>query len=208
MLCKTHQHYDPASDLKVAFPPFFSTTQSGFSILGNMNVMSFCLANLVSFLLVRDDNDFEAILSKEVVSSSSALLQILGYFVIEELKDTKFMDVKNEIRTGGAGTGAAKKICATSSKPLTISVFAATSSVSYRPVDGAQVNTQEIADCHNLNFSFTLMLQDRRYFCRSINCYKTSWVFEHIEPNHFVNCVFLFNETVPQENMRSVFLLT
>lgn len=139
-----------------------------------MNIMFSYLADLFSFLLIRNDIDFEAILCKEVIMGSLAVLRILDSFsIIKEPKCTNFMDVENEIRTGSASSSATASICASSNKPSIINLFFGTSSPNYRPGRSAQVNTQGAADSHKLNFRSFLFQQDRLYFRQSLNCYRT-----------------------------------
>lgn len=54
----------PTSEVKVTISPTFITTQTGSSALNSINNMFSCPAGLTSFLLVQDDDDFEAILFK------------------------------------------------------------------------------------------------------------------------------------------------
>lgn len=173
-----------------------------------MDIMFSCLPGLASFLLVRDDYDFEAILSKGVVSGCSSLLQILGSFVLEDPKDTNFMDIKNEVRTKSASTSATGSSCATSDKTSIINLSIEASFVNHRPAASAQVNTQWSTYSHNLNFRSTLLQQDWRYFCPSIKCYKTSWATKYIESNFFVNCRFYHDRTVSKEHLKHFCILT
>ena len=74
-LTKEHpEARDEPMKSRVAFSPSFHTTKSGSSAVNNLNILFSSLADLTSFLRIRDDNDFESILSKEVLSDTSTVL--------------------------------------------------------------------------------------------------------------------------------------
>lgn len=119
------------------------------------------------FLLVWDDNNNEAIFSKNARSESSTLLQILRYFIIEASKDKNFMSAENEISTGSASTRTTESICAISNKLSIVSLLLGVFSVRYRSTGSAQVRTQRKDPSQNFNFRFSLSQQDCRYICPS-----------------------------------------
>lgn len=139
VLSKEHQCHDCTCYSRVAFSVSFNTTQTGSSASDNMNISFSCLADLTSCLIFRDDDDFEAILSEKVVSSSLVLLRMLGILIIEEQGDTNSTDVECEIRTRSAGTSATESICTTFEKPSIIALFLRISSANYQSAGSAHV---------------------------------------------------------------------
>ena len=108
---------------RVAFSPSFNTTQSGSTASNNMNIIFACLADLSAFLRVRDDRDFEGILSKEVVSETSTLLRVLGTLVIDTNYD-------NYLETASQ-TKSTNSVSASSEVSPTLSIFFRSAPVKY-----------------------------------------------------------------------------
>ena len=80
VLEKEHRSSANGSGKRVAFSPPFSTTQSGSTASNDLNILFSCLSDIATFLRIRDDADFERILSKEVISGSTTILRMLGTF--------------------------------------------------------------------------------------------------------------------------------
>ena len=216
VLYKEHQCHDAGSGSRIAFSPSFNTTQSGSGASDNMNILFSCLADLTSFLLIRDDNDFESILIKEVVTDSSTLLRILGSFNVEGQGDELLMDGQSEHRSGSSSTNVTQSISATSDKPSIISVFDGSSTVNYKQQtrEGGKQHKREVSNSQGdinapqSNFRYTLLQQEQRYFCPTQKCYRAPWHIKPIESNFAVNCFFHLDGTVSKEHMKKFFLLT
>ncbi len=89
MLAAEHKFAsDEPQRSRLAFSPAYQTIQSGSGAANDLNILFSCLSDLTSFLRIRDDNDFEAILTKEVVSNTLCLLRILGTFVINKTDES------------------------------------------------------------------------------------------------------------------------
>lgn len=202
VIAKEHQCGEDNSRSRVAFSPSFPTTQAGSSASDNLNILFTCLADVTSFLLIRDDNDFESILSKEVVTEASTMLRILGTFTIDDLYEPDNAKAGNEM---SSGTSVTESISASSEKSSVISLFIGSASVKY---ERASANVGSTAAYQRPNFRSSLFQQERRYFCTSQKCYWTPWSLSHIETNYFVNCPFHLDGTAPKEQMKKFFLLT
>lgn len=207
VIAKEHQCGEDGSRSRVAFSPSFPTTQAGSSASDNLNILFTCLADVTSFLLIRDDNDFESILSKEVVTEASTLLRILGTFSINDPHDHDEVDAGNEIRSGGASTNFTEGTSASSDKSSVISLFIGSASVNYKRAI-VKVENNGGATAQHLNFRSSLLQQECRYFCTSQKCYRTPWSLSNIETNYFVNCPFHLDGTAPKEQLKKFFLLT
>ena len=69
---------------RIGFHPDFSRNQSVSSGVDNLAISFTCLSYLMDVLGVRDENDYEKLISTEVVSDRGRMLQVLGTVDIKE----------------------------------------------------------------------------------------------------------------------------
>ena len=207
-LSKEHQcSSDDPSNSRVAFSPAFHTTQSGSSASNNINILFSCLADLTSFLRIRDDIDFEAILSKEVVTDTSTLLRILGTAKISNTVDTQDSYIGNGITEVTVRTESTNSVSASSEHLPVIRLFVGSSPVSYRPVPKTKavptITNNSVSKLHQS----TIIEQECRHFCSSLKCYRMPWKSIQIDTNLSVNCSFHLDGTVQISELKNYFVL-
>lgn len=199
MLAEEHRvtddyNQDRREGSRIAFSPSYNTTQSGSSASNNMNIAFSCLADVTSLLRIRDDNDFESILSKEVVSDSSTLLRILGTFSIHSDNDVQ-----------QPSTTLTNGISATSEVTSTIRLFVGSAPVDYEEQTNGAADTS--MGLVGPSFRSTVFQQECKHFCTSQKCYRAPWVIKHIKSTLSVCCTSDLDGMIPSNQLRNCFIL-
>lgn len=212
VLAKEHKcAFDSPSNSRVAFSPAFQTMQSGSSASNNLNILFSTLADLASFLGVRDDNDFELILSKEVLTDETCLLRVLGTFNVENVGGEEGMSHKYSTSTTSPtrtiSTQSANSSSVSKNNPV-LRLFVGSCPVVYQPSPPvAHVNSTSDDD-NNEMFRSTLFQQECRHFCAVQKCYRMPWTVKHINSRLMVNSSFHMDGTIEKEQLKKYFLLT
>lgn len=202
-LCKEHpfSREEPKKS-RVAFSPAFHTTQSGSSASNDMNILFSCLADLTAFLRIRDDNDFETILSKEVVCSSSTLLRVLGTFrIIDQLQDESSGEIDTPSTTARTSTNS---VNASSENVPVINLFVGSSPICY---DHEKRNNMAGMKAEDPKLRSSIFQQECRHFCSNQKTYRAPWRSLHVESKHLINACFHLDGTVQQGEIRNHFVL-
>lgn len=180
---------------RVAFSPSFHKIQSGSSASDNMNIIFTSLADLSSFLGIRDDNDFEAILSKEVLSESTSLLRILGTC-------THKIDFDSEKQSSDS-TKSMNSVSASSEVVPNIRLFVGTAPVDYVMAEKGNVHSY----AEHETFQSTLLQQEGKHFCSGQKCYRTPWSSQPIQSDLSVRSKFDLDGTVSKDDLNNYFTL-
>ncbi len=207
VLWKEHRYTsDNSSNSRVAFSPSFNTTQSGSSASSNMNILFSCLSDLTSFLRIRDDMDFERILSKEVLSEKSAMLRLLGTFSIDKIEDIPCSERQTHCTDTTDVLKSTDSVSASSENFQMIRLFVGTSPINYvRTTNLHAGNFAEGKDTHT--FNSTIFQQHCKHFCSSKKCFQTPWMTINIRSQLSVSCEFHLDGTVPEEQLTNFFLI-
>lgn len=192
---------------RIAFSPCFSTTQSGSNAADNMNILFSCLADLATFLRIRDDNDFETILSKEVVTPAVTMLRIIGTFEIDDNDDGNDGSNCNDGSTVLTQTRSTESISASSDRSRTVRLFVGSSPVQFVVGGGSNTGNSSQHEVLASAFQTTVISQECRYFCSMQKCYRTQWKPLQVSSNLFVDCFFDLDGTVSKEQQSSYFRL-
>ena len=179
---------------RVAFSPSFHTTQSGSTASTDMSVIFSSLSDLTSFLRIRDDNDFEAILSKEVLSSTSTLLRILGSLKLSSHADNE----PQRRQENTALTSTTLSVSASSEQSQFVHVYVGTAPIS---------SSSSRSRAEHKIFSSTVFTQECKHFCSVQKCFRTPWTLKQIESPHLVDCSFHLDGAVSAEEMKNYFTL-
>ena len=212
VLAKEHKcAFDSPSKSRVAFSPAFQTMQSGSSASNNLNILFSTLADLASFLGVRDDNDFELILSKEVVTDGNCLLRVLGTFNLENVGDEggKYRNYSTSTTspTTTISSQSANSSSVSKNNPV-LRLFVGSCPVVYQPKPPAAHVNSTSNDDNNQMFHSTLFQQECRHFCAVQKCYRMPWTVKHINSRLMVNSSFHLDGTIVKEQLKNYFLLT
>lgn len=212
--CTSHK----PNSTRVAFSPPFHTTQNGSTAADNMNILFSSLADLTSFLRIRDDNDFESLLSKEVVTETTTLLRVLGTFTVQKsdteegndsIDDRSIRKLSQSVDASAAQVPSAEKstnnVCAVSEKFSTIRLFVGTAPVRYRRATEAGGNSSEDRS-RQARYTSTIFQQDCKFYCRSQKCFLTDWTVQHIESFLNVNSEYNMDGTV-DGSLKTFFVL-
>ena len=201
--------FDNPWDSRVAFSPAFQTLQSGSSASNNLIILFSTLADLASFLGLRDDNDFEHVLSKEVVTDATCLLRVLGTVSIGDVIEEEGKSVSTS--TTSAPTAMSSQSANSSSVSKTnpvVRLFVGSCPLMYQPSPStANVNSTNNDD-NNLMFRSTLFQQECRHFCPVQKCYRMPWTVKHVNSRLTVNSFFHLDGTTEKEQLQKYFLLT
>ncbi len=193
---------DNPSDSRVAFSPSFNTTQSGSTASDNLSILFSSLSDLTSFLYIRDDNDFEKVLSKELVTETSTLLRVLGTFVLEDSRNN-YQQARTEYT---AMTKSTASVCESSENSQTISIFVGTAPLSFVTSDKPDaVNVGSSSDPSV--FKSTLFQQQCKHYCRSKKCFQSPWNSKHVDLSYTVNSTFHLDGTVAAGEIEKYFVL-
>lgn len=202
LLEKEHNSSGDDKKSRIAFSPPFSTTQAGSGASDNMNIMFSCLADLTSFLNIRDENDFAYILSKEIITESSTMLRIIGNCKIEDPGNEKLAEGKYEISTETVSNSTDSISAA---KPSVITLFVGSAPVKYEKGRDRSSSSVDRED----HFRSTLLRQQCRHFSTTQKCYQAPWTLMHMESDFAVDCMFhLDGSIVAEKDLRDFFLLT
>ena len=197
------------SKSRIAFSPSFNTTQSGSSASDNLNILFTCLADLTAFLRIRDDNDFETILSKEVVSDKITLLRILGTFTIQDQygADINQYDKRKGKTSTVYSTDSTRSVSTTSHDSSKISLFIGTAPLDFKVCD-ASVAENLLENGDNQNRYRTIVIQqDCAHFCSTQKCYRTPWKPTPVTSPYSVSCIFDLDGTVSSDQLHKHFTL-
>lgn len=193
-----------SSNSRVAFSPTFQTTQSGSSASDNMNILFSSLADITTFLRIRDDSDYDKILSKEVISESKNILRILGTYVIKDVDD-KCED--SDLHPSGASTSTSS-VSALSESRRFLWLFVGSAPVNFREVMARKGGlSHPDDDTEEERFTSTLFQQECRHFCTTQKCFRMPWTTKNIESRMSVNCSFDLDGTVDKEQLKQHFVL-
>ncbi len=203
---------DVSSGSRVGFSPSFSITQSGSIAANDMNILFACLADLTTFLRIRDDNDFESILSKEVVSEASTIMRILGTFNISNINDICEAETAvngthaNSNHPTNSTSKATNSVCASSESTLAIRLFVGTSPINYLTGESSQ-NFSSTTSRQPLTFESTIFQQECSHFCSIQKCFRTPWSAKQIRSDLSVNCTFDLDGTLADGEMKDFFVM-
>lgn len=182
---------------RVAFSPAFHTTQSGSSASNDMNILFTNLADLTAFLRIRDDNDFEGILSKEVLSANSTLLRVLGTCTIDDGQPQK---------TPGGTSRSTESVSASSEESVpVIRLFVGTSPLQYEAATSNNANSPAVLTREV--FHSCIFLQDCKHFCSTLKCYRSPWRSADVQSKHLVNSGFHLDGTIHNGELKNYFVL-
>lgn len=158
---------------RIAFSPSYNTTQSGSSATDNMNIVFSCLADVTSFLRIRDDNDFETILSKEVITATSKLLRIVGTHCIVNDADT-FSDRQTS-------TTSTTSINASSELTSVINLFIGTAPIHFiKDLPGEDGDSTAPMN-NNSSFRTSIIHQECKHYSSHQLCYQTPWEIKDVK---------------------------
>ena len=189
-------------DSRVVFSPSYSTVQSGSFAVKDMRVIFSTLADICSLLGVREEEDYEKMLSKEVQSESTSLLRLVGTFRVLDSNSTSPNDSTLQIEDHTATSSQSAN--ATSSSSSCIQVFLGTAPVVHnvekdenlkivkaedtKPSAGNQSHHHEL----DLETEFRSVVFEQKcdHFSISKMCFQTKWMVKHISSKLNVTCRF------------------
>lgn len=186
---------------RIAFSPSYNTTQSGSSAADNMNIVFSCLADVTSLLRIRDDNDFEAILAKELLNDSSTLLRIVGTFTITDEDDDCNMPPKQSTTTSN------NSISATSEVTSTMRLFIGSAPVEFAAESEVEGNSSSTPTNRDRMLPTSIIQQECKHFCSLQNCYRRPWSIKNVYSTFSVRCMSDLDGTIPKEQLRNHFIL-
>ena len=168
---------------RICFHPDFARTQSGSIGVDNLSISFLCVSDIMDFIGVRDEDDFEKILSTEVETRTENFLQILGTLEIasKEMSDNDLFPgattfstttTSNNTHTGGVAQ----------TEYMTIFVGSApVEPVANTPQQEADRNQQSPTSTYN-SFRFE---QVCAHFSDQKACYNTKWFAKSV-PSSFL----------------------
>lgn len=203
-LAKEHRFAaDNPTKSRVAFSPGYHTTQSGSSASDDMNILFSTLADLTAFLRIRDDNDFESILSKEVVSQSSTVLRVLGTLTIDD--NSQLRNSKTLKKSFKTATDSTESMNAISDVASVISIFVGSAPLTVEPARAEDSNLHPDDDLDNYQFRTSVFQQDCKHFCPNKKCYLAPWRSESVQSKLQVNSTFYLDGSVENGQLKNYF---
>ena len=156
---------------RICFHPDFARTQCGSSGVDNLSISFTCLSDIMDFIGVRDEDDFEKVLSTEVQTRTENLLQIMGSLLINSMP--------NNESTTSSSCGARSSLSTSNeksskSKNVTERMSIFVGSAPLQPASEENRSTQQLAtSTHTFNtYKFE---QVCRHFSEEKMCYNTQW---------------------------------
>lgn len=211
MLATEHKFAaDEPNKSRVGFTPAFHTTQSGSSASNDLNIIFSCLSDLTSFLRIRDDKDFESILTKEVVNDTSTMLRIVGTFTIateDTVAKSEGRHVVTTVHQTSTSSKSTTSVSVSSESLSTIRIFVGTSPVSFTSVSRPEFVFPDQKDSEGNVYRSTVFEQDCKHFCLNKKCYRTQWKPKHIDCDLSVNSTFHLDGTIENGQLDKYFLL-
>ena len=181
---------------RVAFSPSYNTTQSGSNAVNNLNIIFSSLADLTTFLHIRDDNDFEGVLSKEVVTESRNMLRILGTMSIT----TDNGDLNHN------SAKSSNSISASSDAISNINLFLGASPFHYYYLLESK-NRKNGSYESKHGFQTVVLKQECKHFCQDQHCFRTPWKVQQVTSKLAIRCRFDLDGTVPKGELQKYFVL-
>ena len=183
------------SSSRITFHPNFARTQCDSTGVDNLSVSFTCFADLMDALRVRDEDDFENLLSMEVGKQHDNLFQLIGTLVLPDAAivgaaqersgtysvDDEIVDENELIRTTPLHE---QPLTVTSTTPATVTTNPGTMSIyiGTSPLHGDNDTDiynglSVLSDIKSVDNPFHTLAfqQDCSHFCELQKCYKSQW---------------------------------
>lgn len=159
---------------RIRFHPKYARTQCDSTSVDNLSISFTSLSDVMDFLNVRDERDYEKILCSEVHNSRDTFLQIFG--TMEVLPTAANLDT---LRTeAGDQSSQLHSATASSSHPSSSSARMETIDISIGSAPHTLVTRDDITAPHpaaNVPFQLYIFRQNCRNFSDLQGCYRTVW---------------------------------
>ena len=149
---------DQLSGNRITFSPTLNKIFSGSSALSNIAVYFTTLSDVCHFLGVNDEDDYEKLICKEVVSNSNPLIRVVGV-----LSTPITSASSSSVQTDGS-----EKSSTTAPRN---NIFIGTSAVTDC--------REDTAPCRNEIVNTTLLYQEARNWDQLSSIYESKWASEH-----------------------------
>ena len=186
---------------RLAFSPAFHITQAGSSAADDMSILFSTLADITSVLRIRDDRDYESILSTEVKTRESTMFRFLGSYVIHSddiAGEEGFEQAQHSSNTDLSSTKYSKSL----------RLFIGSSPVRFRPIRDVEVSKkkEETSEKHT-DFRSVVIEQNCTNFCATQRCFLSPWVAQYVQSDFNLDCAFDEDGTVPCAHVSNYFCL-
>lgn len=199
LITRKHEVTRQTEKARVIFSPPFETIQTSSLALDNLSIAFTSLPDLACFLGIRDEKDYEALLTRESVRENSNLFQVVGTYEVNQFCGGPSQN--------SSSTSSLNSISATSNPPPSISLFIGCAPFKGRLLSVASGNDDE--ECSNIEdgkYHSVVYEQRCSHFSLTQMCFRSPWIannyetdfcddydYEKIEankaadfPNHFV----------------------
>lgn len=190
---------------RLAFSPSFDIVRSSSGAADNLVTIFSTMADLTDFLQIRDQQDYESILSKEIFTDEKSLIRLAGTFAIED---------STEILPPSASKGdtnSLESISVFSSKELlkdkVIRIYVASSPVSISAAQSNNTSPDESGDNDRL-LKTTLIEQSCVHFSTETKSFQSKWRSFEIQSDFKVSCFFDLDGVARPSQLKTYFTLT
>ena len=175
---------------RIVFSPSCQTTQSGSSAANDLNIIFSCLVDLTTFLRIRDEKDYEAIICKEILTEESNMLRVLGTF--------SSGDAEDDITESNSATMiTTRSVSAMSEETWKLILFVGSAPINY--VEDIPVLHEDCSRTNDvgINFRYAVLQQELKHFHSGQKRYRTPWTTQKVRSRISVRSALDMDGTVP-----------
>lgn len=204
-LASSHRCTDPSNSTgRLAFSPSFDIIQSSSAASDNLVAIFSTLADVMDFLQVRDQVDYESILSKEVFTEDKSIIRLVGTFAIEDGEESPAPSVQN------GDTSSSESISVLSSQQQlgdkVIRIYVASSPVKKAVTDGNSTSHAQ-TNLNRLPFKSTVLEQKCIHFNNAIKSFQSKWRSSTLQSDFKVSCFFDLDGVARPSQLQNHFTL-
>lgn len=172
---------------RIAFSPSFDIIQSGSVASDNLTIIFSTLADVTAFLRIRDEQDYETMLSKEFIAEDRSFFRLLGTFRVEDSTENITS------RQQRADHDVRESICVESNditvKSNSIRIYVASAPIDFLSdePDGSEHNR---SNTNYEDFRTVLLEQKCAHFSRVSSSFQTNWRAKSVSSDLKVSCTF------------------
>ena len=174
LISRTHSMTSGSDRSRVLFSPSLDTIQTSSLASSNYTIAFTSLPDLAMFLGIRDEKDYEKLLTKEVVKHDTTFLQIIGSYLRH--------DDQNERQPNNSSNSSIGSVSANTGAPSFLRLFVGSSPIKGCCLSGGSYNDDYQSSSLNCGKYHTMVYEQRcSHFSSTQMCFQSPWIGKHFE---------------------------